>query len=103
MPRIALIAVLLSPLTACGSSATEGLTGDPAAGANVYAANCASCHGVNGEGGTGPALAGEAEETAELEDIILNGEGEMPAIPLEDQELADVIAYLQETFGGDDD
>ena len=90
-------------LTACGSSATDGLVGDPAEGANVYAANCASCHGVNGEGGVGPALAGEAEETAELEDIILNGEGEMPAIPLEDQELADVIAYLQQTFGGDDD
>lgn len=38
----------------------EALTG-PALGAQVYAANCASCHGDAGEGGAGPALAdGEA-------------------------------------------
>lgn len=38
----------------------EAVSGDVAAGAVVYADNCASCHGANGEGGTGTALANPA-------------------------------------------
>ncbi len=30
--------------------------GDPANGASVYSANCAACHGIQGEGGVGAAL-----------------------------------------------
>ncbi|WP_158637167.1 c-type cytochrome [Arenimonas daejeonensis] len=34
----------------------DPVAGDAALGARVYAENCASCHGANGEGGTGTAL-----------------------------------------------
>ena len=38
------------------SPANTGLPGDPAKGATLFAQNCTSCHGVNLEGGIGPAL-----------------------------------------------
>lgn len=41
-----------------GGAAPEGATagGDAAQGKAVYDANCAACHGPNGEGGVGPNL-----------------------------------------------
>lgn len=96
MSRFVPSALLLLPLAACGS----GLTGDPTAGEAIYADNCASCHGVDASGGSGPNLLGEVEE-GEATDIILNGEGDMPAFAdsLSDQDIADVIAYLQDLGG----
>lgn len=38
----------------------EPVTGDPDLGKAVYAEHCASCHGENGEGGTGTALGNQA-------------------------------------------
>jgi len=87
-----LFLALLLPLVACGSS----LTGDATAGATVYADNCASCHGADATGGSGPNLVGEVE-TDEATDIIMNGKEAMPAFAdiLSEQDVADVIAYLQ--------
>ena len=86
------VVALLLPLAACGS----GLTGDPTAGEAIYADSCASCHGADATGGSGPSLIGEVEE-GEATDIITNGEGDMPAFgdSLTEQDIADVIAYLQ--------
>jgi mono/diheme cytochrome c family protein len=90
-------------LVACGGSSTDtaSVTGDTTAGADVYATSCAACHGASGEGGTGPAMADEVpgKTDAELEDIVLNGEGSMPAVSLGDQDLADLLAYLRAEFG----
>ena len=51
---IALFAVLMLVLAACGGSdegASDGpLVGDAAAGEEVYASSCASCHGSDGFG-----------------------------------------------------
>lgn len=53
-------------------------------GAVVYGSNCSSCHGVKGEGGIGPKLAGgavvarlpnEQDEVA----VVTDGRGGMPA------------------------
>lgn len=85
-----------------GADAVLALTGDATNGATVYGASCAACHAADGSGGSGPSL---IEEIPELTDeqiagIILNGYEEMAAqSSLDDQEVADVLAYCRETFG----
>jgi|SRR5699024_1656493 len=53
------------------------------AGEEAYQNNCASCHGGNLEGVSGPALdtAGADHSADEIEDIIENGTGGMPPQP----------------------
>lgn len=90
--------MLLFLMSAC--TASPEIVGDATAGADVYVAACSGCHGADGEGGVGPAMAGAADMTDEsLEDLILNGKDEMPAIDLSEQELADLMAYVRATFG----
>lgn len=109
--RSTIFAVLaMTALTACAGEEEEedgsladreaniaSLTGDAAAGETTYAANCAGCHGADGSGGDpGPNIVGaEAEEVAEY---VLYGEDEMPAFAasLEDQDIADIIAFLNQ-------
>ncbi len=63
----------------------------------VYAEKCASCHGAKGEGGIGPKLAGNPILNAPeaVAEIVRNGRGTMPAIPLGDEEMAALLAYLK--------
>ncbi len=101
---------------ACGSdggdraTSIEGLTGDVAAGETVYADNCAVCHL---EDGTGDSNGGQGVDLVQLlidepngeHDFIgtiITGEGEMTAFgdALEDQQIADVMAYMHDAFGG---
>lgn len=77
------------------------LTGDVEAGRAVFASTCSTCHGANGEGASGPSLLGHFDHHPRevLADIILTGEGPMPAQPqLSDQAIADVIAFGLTTF-----
>lgn len=114
MQRLLIFAPLL--LAACGDkeptdTAAGGydpsLTGDSANGATVYATHCASCHGASGEGGFGPAMADEVPglDDEGLWNLVREGisnEG-MPAFDTDtigQQELADLVAYAQETWGG---
>lgn len=57
-------------------------TPDVSAGGELFASRCSSCHGAQGEGGIGPALAGELESFETVEDVarfISNGvPGRMP-------------------------
>ncbi|MCK6506454.1 cytochrome c [Myxococcota bacterium] len=108
-----LLALGLSTTLACGdkdgddSGGTGGtyddilaLTGDSAAGATVFGDTCAACHGADGTGDSGPSLVdavpGYGDE--DLLSIMLEGKGSMGAVALSDQEAADVLAYLNETF-----
>jgi mono/diheme cytochrome c family protein len=77
------------------AAAILALTGDTAAGEAVYGANCSSCHGEAGAGGDpGPNIQGV--DPAFAVDTLLNGNGGMPSYAsLADQEIADVVAYLQ--------
>ena len=81
------------------------LTGDVTAGETVYANSCAFCHtATGGENGTTPALTDRVpglSKDAVIENV-LNGKGSMPgfASTLENQQIADVVAYVQATFGG---
>lgn len=81
-----------------GGSRTDdilALEGDAVIGADTYAANCESCHGVDAAGGIGPALAGFGEDT-EFVEVVLSGEEDMPSFEsLPDQDIADILAYCK--------
>ena len=108
---VAMLAAPSAALTACGDDDGGGGdggpqqspqqvvdSGDAGRGNEVYAQNCAVCHGDDGGGGTGPALAGNEEYTDP--DLVVpqirEGGGGMPAFEdrLDDQELADVSAFV---------
>lgn len=69
------------------------------AGAQLYSAHCAACHGVDREGDTRlnyPPLIdlGTSLDSRQVEAIILEGRGAMPPIELTAAEAAAVTAYL---------
>lgn len=73
--------------------------GDATAGAEVFSTVCAVCHGDNGTGGSGPSLQDPQYADEQLvTDQVENGGGGMPAYgdQLSDQEVADVVAYVNE-------
>ncbi|MEM1502195.1 cytochrome c [Domibacillus sp. 8LH] len=80
-----------------GKTAEEG-GGETAAGGEFdpeahYKSSCISCHGSNYEGGAGPSLVGVGEKLSqeEIQDIVVNGKGGMPA-GLVPQENAEAMA-----------
>ncbi len=84
------------------------IEGDAALGAEIYARECASCHGVNGEGGTGTALANQvmlifASDLFLRQTIESGREGTpMPSFrdKLNAEELDAVTAYLRSRARG---
>lgn len=108
MSRAAVAAFVLLISTACGGT-TDVVRGDAAAGAEVYRANCAGCHGPGGEGAAqGPPLIDEmyAEDVfpdEALVDAVRNGARSdawdfplMPAMPgLSSTDLSDVLAHVR--------
>jgi mono/diheme cytochrome c family protein len=88
-----------------------GLEGDAAAGEAVFAANCGTtdCHGPDGSGGVDAPAPGppmplttlvQAREDDAIVRVMLDGLGNMTSqADLSDQQLADVLAYVNETFG----
>lgn len=103
MGRRALLVVVVA-LAGCGLHPrvedVAALQGDEDHGFLVYDANCVRCHGDDGEGRAGPKLATEAIATRDAELLahqILAGRNLMPgfADELDDQEVADLIAYLR--------
>lgn len=103
MYRTLALALVLTACTGPADKDTAGGGGDATAGAEVYTASCAACHGADGAGtDTYPSLVEEVPEKsdAQLEDIILNGTGSMAPVALDEQELTDLLAYLRQEFGG---
>jgi mono/diheme cytochrome c family protein len=74
--------------------------GNASAGAQVFAANCASCHGEGGKNGTvGPTLAGAGLKAGQVAYMVRNPQGvdkdsSMPKLTLSDKQVADVAAYV---------
>ena len=70
-------------------------------GFEVYrTVGCASCHGAQGEGGVGPALAGHTPE--QVRQQVRNPVGNMPPFPkeqLSDADLEKIVAFVQ-SLGG---
>lgn len=76
------------------------------AGAELFARNCAQCHGSSGEGGHGggPTLTKHLEAVY-LVSIVTNGGADMPAFgtpktgdPLAANEIRDIVVYLLENI-----
>lgn len=70
----------------------EGGDVDLANGEELYQGQCASCHGGDLEGGTGPALEGYDAETVVT--AIGEGPGAMPEDLVEGQDAEDVAAWV---------
>jgi quinohemoprotein ethanol dehydrogenase len=80
---------------------TDEVEGDPEVGGEVWANNCAGCHGLDGRGANGgPNLVGneQAMDAERVHAQVTNGGGGMPAFKdtLSAQEIADVTAYVTE-------
>jgi len=103
-----LVAILFGTvltLGACGggddgaddNASPDGETVDTAAGEEVYKSSCASCHGGDLTGQSGPALdtIGDKYTADEIEDIVENGTGSMPAqSQVSDDDRAEVASWL---------
>jgi cytochrome c oxidase subunit 2 len=77
-----------------------------ARGKNVYTSSCAACHGANGEGGVGKAIAGSPIATGSMKEhmeVVVHGVPgtAMPAFgsQLNEVDLAAVITYQRNSFG----
>ncbi len=61
---------------------------------------CAKCHGLTGEGGIAPRIAGSLtlSDQAAVEDLVRNGRGAMPAVGSEwtDEQILALTSYLSE-------
>jgi cytochrome c551 len=83
------------------SQTPASAVGDPARGEQLFAENCATCHGEGGAGGgVGPTLAGSSVSLDEARSTIQNGRGVMPADLVSGQDLEDVLAYLRTIVAG---
>lgn len=74
------------------------LPGNVERGAALYDAQCTPCHGSAGEGTSrGPILSVPITDAAARDtvDAIRFGVGTMPPFELDDQELADLLAWIR--------
>lgn len=105
----AIAAAATLALMACGGSGSEddgrgalSLTGDAQRGAQIFATVCAPCHGADGSGTSrGEDLTEHVghHTDEELAAVLAAGGGRMPDPGLmDDQAIADVLAYLRATF-----
>lgn len=82
---LAMVVVFVVALfTNDGSAPSTAATGGAVSGEAVFASNCASCHGSDGTGGVGPALANGAvveafPDAADQVVVITEGRNGMPA------------------------
>lgn len=98
--RTLLISAGLSLVAAVGLAAPAA-SGDVAAGAQLYAAQCAACHGPDraGLGDSFPALTdvGKRLDTQQLREKIVQGGGLMPPFShLSEKDVDDLAAFLQQ-------
>jgi len=86
------------PSTSQGSPADKLTPDDIAMGKLLFAANCASCHGVDATGQLGPNLHGVVQRLGEqgVFGIVRNGRGGMPPVSsINDQRVWQVVGYVR--------
>jgi mono/diheme cytochrome c family protein len=82
------------------------LDGDPSAGSKIFQATCgtAICHGPDGSGGSTGAkdlsVVVPKLSDRDIVTVMTNGFLVMPPQQLEDQQMADVLSYLRQQWGG---
>ena len=69
-------------------------------GKELWEGVCAKCHGLTGEGGIGPRIAGSLtlSDPAAVEDLVRNGRGAMPPVgsAWTDEQIVALTNYLKE-------
>lgn len=106
MQRWLCAVVMAAWATGCSGDGgeTDAVVGDAAAGATLFSQRCVACHGEDGTQGTNGAadlpVVVPTLTDAEIADVLENGKGDMPAQTDDPQEIADLIAYLRQEFGG---
>lgn len=95
------IAMAGLPLLAAAIATATASAEDTAAGAKVYAANCAACHGANraGVAGAFPALTdvGKRLDQKQIKERIRKGGGMMPPFGhLSEKDVEDLAAFLKQ-------
>lgn len=96
-------ATLVAPPTPTGTATplVALRPGNPATGRVLYEANCARCHGLQGEGIIGDRLIGLKLSLSEVIALVRTPRGMMASFSpaeLSDQQIADIYAYNR-TFG----
>ncbi len=76
------------------------LQGDETGGEALFASSCSGCHGVDGDSGTAPMLSAKVPDASDdhIVDVMINGIGNMAPVSLENQEAADILAFLRASF-----
>ncbi|MFC0190476.1 c-type cytochrome [Fictibacillus aquaticus] len=90
---------LILSVAGCSSGDKEESSGRDSAGAEaIYKQNCASCHGQNLEGSSGPALkeVGKEYSKDEILEQIKDGGGGMPAGLIGGKEAENVASWLSD-------
>lgn len=118
MPRLLVPLLLVSACTAATVDDTAGPedtadTADTAAtadtadtatepdGGALYTAVCAGCHDIDGTGtGRGPDITAEVDRLsdAQIVEVILEGEGRMPAQSVTEAEAEAIVAWIRATL-----
>ncbi len=116
------LAIALASLAGCGNDDSgASLPGEAQQGRDIVRTHgCSACHGTNGQGGVGPALAGlygsqvpladgstvVADDDYLAESIrtpgatkVAGSNIDMPANDLDDDQIAAVIAYIRALTG----
>lgn len=91
---VATFALAQAEIFAPSAPADSGLAGDVVRGEEVFASECAGCHGDGGTGGVGPALFETGLDATEVATAVERGRGVMPAGIVTGQDQADVVAYV---------
>jgi mono/diheme cytochrome c family protein len=105
VPLVSTVAVVVALALAAAGCSAGGGEARPTTGKGIYEAFCATCHGVDGQGGVGPELAGVvAEKYPNIEDqiaVVTDGKGEMPAWrdDLTAEEIHKVVEYTRTGLG----
>ena len=97
-------------LTSVQAAFAQQGPGDPVRGGELFVANCAVCHGVNGQGRVGasleefpgidPSAAIEATIAEGVAGSVMPAWGQANGGPLSGQDIHDIAAYIVEAFGG---
>lgn len=99
------LALAVGASVACGPDPDRidrvlALSGTASSGAAVYTRACANCHDADGNGTSQPmSTLVPAEDEQGLAQVVAGG-NHVPASAVTDQEAADLIAYLRQTWPG---
>ena len=99
---LALAAVAVAVVLLFANEPGSGSSAPSTPGAQIYAASCATCHGADGGGGTGPRLAGGAAAkrfpaVADQITFVTDGSGAMPSFggQLSPAQIRQVVEYTR--------